>query len=226
MKNNDFNDLVVDGVPYSIAHLKDHKISIDVLFDNGDTREITVHMRPTNHLFSRQLTAADEQSRGVLIANGHWLTSYVHHDGNYQQVKGQPPTVKEHRIFCLSKFQDSFYFTDFVSLLRTNPRNITVLANAGDDRTCLSGILNIAGMADTAYLVFFTLSKINSKEANMLIESAFCVDSTGNSKAQKLVNTKIGNDAKPFVMVLKNVMEGRKPMDGAKKGKKNRKNKK
>lgn len=98
--------------------------------------------------------------------------------------------------------------------MQNDPTQVTVLANPGDEKTCLSGILNLVDRPDDVYLVFFTLTKINSKEANMLIESAYCVSKTTHYKAQKLLNKK--DDTKPFIIALKNVMEGRKPMESIK----------
>ncbi|EGR0997157.1 hypothetical protein EHJ37_19730 [Vibrio parahaemolyticus] len=214
-KNNDFDPLLVDGKEYSIEHLKDLSLALDVHFDNGDTRKITVNMRPTNHLFSRGYTDDDKQNFAALNKSGELLKSYVHHEGNYQKLKGEPPTLKEYRVFCKEKWGDSFLFPKFVDLITENPAQVTVLANAGDNKTCLSGILNIEDREGEVYLVFFSLTKVNSKEVNMFIESAYCVKSEENHKAKKLLSPS-RDDAKPFVIVLKNILEGRKPMEGRK----------
>ena len=212
-RNNDFNPMHVGGNTYGLEHLKDRFLVVDLDFDNGDTRTITVHMRPTNHLFSRSVTEQDKDNSAALKSSGHWLVSYVHHEGNYQSLKGEPPKLKECRVFCKEKWTDSFLFPKFIGLIADKPSHVTVLANAGDDKTCLSGILEIEERPDEVYLVFFNLSKINSKEANMLIESAYCVDSNANPKAKQLIKRE---DAKPFVVALKNVMEGRKPFESKK----------
>nr|MCG6364572.1 hypothetical protein [Vibrio fluvialis] len=94
-----------------------------------------------------------------------------------------------------------------------------------DSKTCLSGILEIADRPYDVYLVFFTLTKVNSKEVNMLITSAYCVNQSQNIKAQKLLNPKEG-DAKTFVVVLKNVMEGRKPLESLTQNKRRHKRRK
>jgi hypothetical protein len=214
IKNNDFDALVIDGIERSISHLKNLSVLIDVQFSNGDTRTIRIHMRPTNHLFSREETAADKANRPALASQGYLLTSYVHCEGNFQQLKGTSPAIKEHRIFCEMKWADSFYFPQFVELIQTVPIHVTVLANPGDEKTCLSGILDLADKPDDVYLVFFTLTKTNSREVNMLIESAYCVNKATHHKAQKLLTN--GGDVKPFIVALKNVMEGRKPMEGLK----------
>lgn len=225
--NNDFDPLHVNGEVYCISHLKDLSIILNVTFENGDTRPITVHMRPTNHLFSREVTTDDEANQVALESLGYWLKSYVHHEGNYQQVKGPPLKLKESRIFCYEKWTDSFLFPEFVGLLNQQPTQITVLANAGDDKTCLSGILELSERPGMVYLVFFSFTKVNSKEVNMLVESAYCVCRLTNRKAKKLLEPNQHRDeARPFIIALKNVMEGRKPLENVNRNKRHHKLKK
>ncbi|WP_417761735.1 hypothetical protein [Shewanella sp.] len=216
MNNNDFEPLLVDGNSYKIEHLKNLSLVLGVQFSNADTRPIKVNMRPTNHVFSRKVTDEDWVNKAEHLEKGAWLTSYQHHRGNYQQVRDDPPQVKEHRIFCGVKWNDSLLFPTFVEQLGASPAQITVLANTGDDGTCLSGLIEIDERPDEIYLVFFSLYKVNSKEANMLIESAYCVDKAAHEKAKRLLTYR-GEEARPFIIVLRNVMEGRLPMEGMKK---------
>lgn len=211
---NKFDHLIINGVEHRTDHLLDLSLIVDVKFENGDTRSITVHMRPTNHMISRKAEEADFIVRAEIEEHGRWLRSYVHYEGNYQQVIN-PPKIKECRVFCDNKWKDSFLFPKFVDLIAEHPSQVTVLANAGDEKTCLSGILKIEDHPNKVYLVFFKLIKVNSKEANMLIESAYCVDSTKDKQGKKLLTPK-QNDAKPFILALKNIMEGRKPMEAKK----------
>ena len=220
-RGNNFDPILIEGKEFNINHLKDLQLALSILFDNGDERIITVHMRPTNHLFSRAVVEEDWSERTTLEGKGVWLKSYVYHDGDYQKIKNTPPALKENRIFCKEKWSDSFIFPRFVQLLKTKPAQTTVLANAGDSKTCLSGIVEIENRPDDVYLVFFTLHKLNSKEVNMLIESAYCVSKTEDDKAKKLLSNK-GNK-KPFIVVLKNVLEGRLPMESKKKSKRTKK---
>jgi hypothetical protein len=222
---NDFDPIQVESETYDISHLKDMKLVFDIEFSNGDTRPITVHMRPTNHLFTREVKDEDYANRATFEALGYWLRSYVHNEGNYQSVKGEPLKLKEYRIFCHEKWLDSFFFPRFVKHLGEQPAKTTVLANAGDVKTCLSGILQLEEKVDDVYLVFFTLNKINSKEINMLIESAYSVPKNTHLKAQLLLAPK-KDDAKPFIVVLRNVQEGRLPLEGMKKNKRSYKLKK
>lgn len=203
LKNNDFQPIKIGDDVYPIAHLKGLGFVLQLEFGNGDIREVSVFVRPTNHVFSRSKTADDEELRN----SQHWLTSYTHETGNYQAVPHNAQ-VKEHRIFCPKKWAESHNLPLFIEKLAAQPTRITVLANAGDDRTCLSGLVETDNT--NVYLVFFTLHRLTSKTANMLIESAFCVDRTAH-KAQLLINHK-NTTAKPFVIVLRNVLEGRKPM--------------
>lgn len=215
MRGNDFDPVSTEDGDFSIEHLKDHKLVLDVEFGNAETRSITVHMRPTNHLFSREVEPEDSKQRSPLEEKGYWLKSYVHYEGNYQQIKDTPPVLKENRIFCQEKWLDSFYFPSFVILLQEQPVNTTVLANRGDDKTCLSGILEIEDKPDKAYLVFFTLTKVNSKEINMLIASAYCVSKQEHEKAKRLISCQ-REDKKPFIIIIRNILEGRLPLESKK----------
>lgn len=225
MNNGNFNPVVVDGVSYCIKHLQGLSFGVDVLFGNGDIRTIMIHTRPTNHLYTREVTDSDWPYRSSYEQSGAWLKSFQHHQGNYQSTVGSSPKIKEHRIFCLSKWNDSKLFPEFVNLIGATPTQITVLANfsSGDDKTCLSGILEIDGRPNELYLVFFTLHKVNSKECNMLIESAYCVPDI-HKKAKLLLDKH--DSAKPFIVILKNVMEGRKPFESAVVNKRSNKRKK
>lgn len=215
MRENDFDPILTVNGEFKIEHLKGHKLVLDVMFSNKDTRQITVHMRPTNHLFSRKVIDVDWAGRSDLEKKGYWLKSYVHHEGNYQQIKNNPRALKENRIFCEQKWSESFFFTDFVRLLEEKPSKITVLANEGDNKTCLSGLLELESRPDEAYLVFFTLTKVNSKEVNMLITSAFCVSKEEHRKAKRLISSS-REDKKPFIIILINVLEGRLPLESKK----------
>lgn len=209
--NNDFDPLVNTLGTFEIAHLKDLSAQFTIIFDNGDERLITVHMRPTNHLFSRKPSDEDWSTRALLTSQKLWLTSYVHHEANFQKTIN-PLEVKEHRIFCREKWEESFYFPDFVRLIQEKPSQTTVLANDGDDKTCLSGIIEIEDRPDEVYLVFFSLKKVNSKEVNMLIESGYCVSKEEHKKAQRLLsNNRDGK--KPLITVIKNIQEGRLPLE-------------
>lgn len=214
MNNNDFDPLENSLGKFEIAHLKDLSIKLNITFDNGDERTITVNMRPTNHLFSREVVEEDWSNKSSLIKKQLWLTSYVHHEANFQSVIS-PTRIKEHRIFCEDKWSDSFYFPEFVKLVEENPTQTTVLANEGDDKTCLSGIFEVENYPDKVYLVFFTLKKVNSKEVNMLIESGYCVSKEEHNKARRLISN--DRDGKrPFLIVIKNIQEGRLPLEGKK----------
>ena len=222
--NNDFDPILVGGKTYDLDHLKNIFITVDIKFDNGDVRPITIMIRPTNHVFSREAQPDDYEVRTDLAADGFWLPSFVHNEGNFNSIKGDPPRIKEFRVFCPLKHEDSLLLPLFAERLNANISQTTVLANAGDDKTCLSGILTLEGRPNDVYLVFFGLFKVNGREVNMLIHSAYCVDRNTNIQAKKLDNP-TRESVKPFAVVLKNVLEGRKPFEGKKNMKRSKKRK-
>ncbi|OEE10166.1 hypothetical protein [Aliivibrio fischeri] len=221
---NTFTPILVLGTEYPIAHLKDLKITLCIEFSNGDSRDITIHTRPTNHLYSRAVSNEDKLNKAVLISEGSLLRSYVHREGNYQAVVDEPLKIKEERVFCIDKWRQSYLFPSFVTQVQENYSQVSVLANKGDEKTCLSALLTVPEYDDHVYLVFFHLHKVNSKEVNMMIESAFLVERTAH-KAQKLITPK-SNEAKPFVVIVKNILENRKPFESIKQSKSKYKRKK
>lgn len=221
---NTFTPILVLGTEYPIDHLKNLKIVLCIEFTNGDSRDITIHTRPTNHLYSRSVANEDKLNKAVLISEGAWLRSYVHREGNYQAVVGEPLKMKEERIFCAEKWHQSYLFPSFVAQIQENYSQVSVLANNGDEKTCLSALLTVPECDEHVYLVFFHLHKVNSKEINMMIESAFLVEKTAH-KAQKLITPK-SNEAKPFVIIVKNILENRKPFESIKQSKSKYKRKK
>lgn len=222
---NNFNPVVVAGTSYPISHLCNLNIELSIEFSNGDERAINVHMRPTNHLYSRKAEAADYAQKSTLDNAGAWLRSYVHRSGNYQAVDTANLQLKEERVFCYQKWEQSTLFPEFVSYVTKHPSQLSVLANPGDDKTCLSALVTVPGELDKVYLVFFSLHKVNSKEVNMLIESAFLVLKEESEKAKKLLKPKEG-DSLPFIIIIKNVLEGRKAFETLKRSKKSYKRKK
>ncbi|MEZ8383208.1 hypothetical protein AB6C98_05830 [Vibrio splendidus] len=214
-----FTPLMVNGTKHDIIHLQNLLMKIDIECSNGDTRKVTVYTRPTNHLYTREVYDSDIPNLQALKANGELIRSYVHDSGNYQRVK-VPLRRKEDRVFCQIKYNDNKNFPTFVKEVEENPNTLSVLANSGDEATCLSGMLRLAGQPDIAYLVFFKLEKVSSKVVNMLIETGFCVDmndpvARSKNKVKRLMTPKkrIQDDRKPFVKILLNVLEGRKPFE-------------
>jgi hypothetical protein len=212
---NNFNPVVVAGTSYPISHLCNLNIELSIEFSNGDERAINVHMRPTNHLYSRKAESEDYAQKNTLDSVGAWLRSYVHRLGNYQAVDTANLQLKEERVFCYQKWEQSKHFPLFVEHVSSSPSQVSVLANPGDDKTCLSALISLENEEDKVYLVFFHLHKVNSKEINMLIESAFLVLKEESKKAQKLIKPK-DKEGMPFILIVKNVLEGRKPFENLK----------
>ena len=102
---------------------------------------------------------------------------------------------------------------------------VCVLANSGDARSCLSAlwVLPSPYEQDDFYIVIFKLTKINGKEINMLIETAFVVDAD-DFRVKKLTSKQNKQDQKPFLVILRNVLAGRKPFDSPKKTKSKKQN--
>lgn len=217
--NNDFHPIVTSNNRYALNHLKGLVVNFDVKFSNGDNRQIEVIIRPTNHLFSREVTDEDQSNKDALVSSGEWLVSFQHCETDFHRIKHTPPKIKEYRVFCEKKWKESHHLPDFINLLSERPNQITVLANQGDDKTCLSGILPLPENPELAFLVYFKLHKLNPKQASMLVETAFCVP-ISHRKVERLSKR---DEQKPFIVVLKNIIEGRKPMIGIRRSNKQHK---
>lgn len=215
---NGFSDIVLtknDGEErFPLKHLENHFIVIpEFLLESNQTVDLKVYIRPTNHLYSRR------PEKGVdnltkLSATGELLLRYEHAEGNYQAVK-EGMISPEKRIFCLIKYEQSFMFPSFVQSLQQNPSQLCILPNPGDRRTCLSALVKLPEPWNNndLYLVIFRLHKINSREINMLIETAFVVLPNDN-RAERLTAHRYKDDRKPFLVLLRNVLAGRLPFEG------------
>ena len=227
---NGFNDLVFltgSGVKrLGLGHLENLSIEIeDFQLENGSTTSVTVHMRPTNHLYSRRFDPSSD-NEVELKKTGELLLRFEHDDGNYQAVKrGTPILSTEKRVFCDKKYAQSKLFPAFVESLKKRLSTVCVLANSGDARSCLSAlwVLPSPYEQDDFYIVIFKLTKINGKEINMLIETAFVVDAD-DFRVKKLTSKQNKQDQKPYLVILRNVLAGRKPFDSPKKTKSKKQN--
>lgn len=120
---NGFNDLVFltgSGVKrLGLGHLENLSIEIeDFQLENGSTTSVTVHMRPTNHLYSRRFDPSSD-NEVELKKTGELLLRFEHDDGNYQAVKrGTPILSTEKRVFCDKKYAQSKLFPAFVESLK------------------------------------------------------------------------------------------------------------
>lgn len=223
---NGFNDLVflIDGEKKRLAlsHLENLYIVIDDFqLDNGNKTKLTVHMRPTNHLYSRRFEPASDDE-ALLTQTGELLLRYEHEEGNYQAVRhGAPVISTEKRVFCEKKYEQSMLFPAFVESLKQRLSSVCVLANSGDVRSCLSAlwVLPSPYAQEDFYIVIFKLTKCNGNEINMLIETAFVVDAN-DFRVKRLTEKRHRQDQKPFLVILRNVLGGRKPFDSPKKAKK------
>jgi hypothetical protein len=223
---NGFNDLVftIDGKEkrLGLSHLENLFIEInDFQLDDGRSITVTLHMRPTNHLYSRRFEP-ETDDEVALKATGELLLRYEHEAGNYQAVRRVSPVIStEKRVFCARKYEQSKLFPVFVESLKTRLQTICVLANQGDTRSCLSAlwVLPSPYSQDDYYIVIFKLTKLNGQEVNMLIETAFVVGAN-DSRVKRLRDKNYRQQQKPFLVILKNVLAGRRPFDSPRKPKK------
>ena len=219
---NGFDDLVIKKNEkeraYSLAHLEGLSVAIqEFRFEDGRVGLVEVHVRPTNHVYSRKLEGTDNYT--AIEATGELLIKYEHHQDNPQQIKkdalGNPKIDSDKRVFCPDKYQYSKLLPSFVGLLEMTPNHVSVLPNKGDSRTCLSALFALPQEAypeSHCYLVFFTLHKKSSCTMHMVIETAFVVDED-HMKAKLLTNSKHHEQRRPFIILLRNIFAGRNPFE-------------
>lgn len=230
---NGFDDLIInrDGeeLPFSLSHLMDKSIEIpEFQLDSNHVVHLVVHMRPTNHLYSRKFDP-DQDNYAALQATGKLLRRYEHHDGNFQAVTRERKLSSDIRVFCRVKHEASLLFQDFVEYMSQNLSDICVLPHAGNKKTCLSALMTLPDPhpGTNNYVVLFSLHKVNSKTINMLIETAF-IATDDDWRVKLLTGGAQKDNAKPFLVLLRNVLAGRAPFEGkakrsAKKGYKKKK---
>lgn len=199
-------------VSYDLTHLKDKGFTIDEFeTESKHVIKLNVNIVPTNHLYSRGFVANQDNIR-VLEQTGELLRRYEHYSDNYSAVTQERTLSNELRVFCKDKYTDNLnYFPSFIDFLKCNLHNICVLPHArkGDHRKTLTGLLSVAEGKN--YIVLFTLHKTNNKNINMFCETAFVV-ADDDFRAKKLIER--DDTSKPFLVLLKNVLSGRKPFEG------------
>jgi hypothetical protein len=204
---------------YDLSHLKSLSIGIDNLnVDNGQSIKVQVNLNVTNHVYSRKLEETD--SLNAFNATGELLTRYKHEKGNTGKLifENGKPVVFEYRIFDLTKYHQSKILPLFVDYINKNITKKCMLANGGDDSTSLSALFEMPEpYIDTkAYLVIFTLKKVNGNNVNMLIETAYICDIEADHRLRKLSkpeNRSDQNSLRPFTSLIINVLAGRKPFE-------------
>jgi hypothetical protein len=210
---NGFNDVIFteDSAvkQYSLSHLEGLSIHFEEFeLESKQVIPVAIHVRPTNHLYTRRFVPNSDS-----IASSRLLTRYEHHDGNFQAVK-EPPTIStEKRIFCDEKYEANKRLPDFIKHAQeNNPK--CILANRGDTRTCLSALIEVQQDNNGQilyYLVMFKLHRVNRKNINMLVETAFIV----NADDQRAKRIKDGQEAdkKPFKVLVRNILAKREPFE-------------
>ncbi len=199
---------------FTLDHLFDHVIEIENFrFEDQRTETISIEVRPTNHVYSRALVNSDHELQ--LSYSGHLLIKYEHYEDRPHITKidrdGSKIVSSDKRVFCLDKYLSSKNIPLFVESLQEYSTSFCVLANKGDDRTCLTGFFEFQhGKREKhCYVVLFKLHRLNARELSMVIETAFLVDE--DDFRVKLLQ---GRDTKPFLVAVRNVFAKRPPFQG------------
>jgi hypothetical protein len=202
---------------HSLSHLRDLCIDINgFVFENNVVDNIKIFVRPTNHVYSRKFDSVTDNTKR-LKENGELIIKYEYHEDNPSKLKkdahGLPAVSTDVRVFCHDKYTSSYNIPAFVESLGNYPSKFCVLANKGDDRTCLTGLFEFPqGERDNnCFIVLFKLHRINSRELSMVIETAFIVEHS-DLRARRIIAEDTG---KPFLVIIKNIFAKRRPFEGA-----------
>lgn len=197
---------------YCLMHIYNLQITIpNFAFEDGRIDTVTIHVRPTNHVYSRALEK-QKDDMDKLKKSGHLLLKYEHIPSDPTQETPNKTLSSDIRVFCPEKYQASLLLTDFVQALNTHPKNICALANKGDDRTCLSALFK-AQSDSRFYVVLFRFHKKANNEASMVIETAFLAEED-DFRVKMLKNPKNKPNTRPFLILLRNIFAGRRPFEG------------
>lgn len=220
----------IDGITqvFPLDHLFNHVVQVeDFKFEDQRIEKISIEVRPTNHVYSRALENSDHELQ--LSYSGHLLIKYEHYEDRPHIAKldrdGCKIISSDKRVFCRDKYLSSQNIPLFVESLQESYSSLCVLANKGDDRTCLTGFFEFQhGESEKhCYVVLFKLHRLSARDLSMVIETAFLVDE--DDFRVKLLQ---GRDTKPFLVAVRNVFAKRPPFQGPalRKSKKNYKKKK
>jgi hypothetical protein len=208
--------LKIDGNSrtYTLEHLFDHVITIDGFkFEDNRVEPISIAVRPTNHVYSRAIEPTDDYHN--ITESGSLIQKYQHLENNPHVSKldnlGQRIISSDVRVFCEDKYKSSLNLPLFVENLQSSSSQFCVMANKGDERTCLTGLFEFQyGASDKhCYVVLFKLHRLTPRDLSMVIETAFLVDE-GDFRSKLLK----GDDTKPFLVTVKNVFAKRSPFQG------------
>ncbi|MBU2979864.1 hypothetical protein [Alteromonas sp. C1M14] len=209
-------EVEIDGIAqvFPLDHLFDHVVKVENFkFEDQRIETISIEVRPTNHVYSRALERSDNEKQ--LSDSGHLLIKYEHHEDRPHIAKldryGQKIVSSDKRVFCSEKYLSSQNIPLFVKSLQESSSNFCILANKGDDRTCLTGFFEFEhGESEKhCYVVLFKLHRLSARDLSMVIETAFLVDE--DDFRVKLLQ---GKDTKPFLIAVRNVFAKRPPFQG------------
>lgn len=207
--------ITIDGVEsnYDLSHTLDLEITIDDFqFENGIVGPAFVKVKPTNHVYSRAIENSDDKL--ALDSTGELLKSYEHYPNDVDKPKkdkhGNLIVSKELRVFCQTKYEQSFFLKTFVDEVQMNISNACVMPHKSDDLKAMSALFKLPEeYGDNYYIVLFKLHKMRANLIHMIIDTAFVVGP--DDFRYKLFNNK---NTKPFAVLMKNVFAGRKPFEG------------
>lgn len=197
-------EVEIDGITqvFPLDHLFNHVVQVeDFKFEDQRIEKISIEVRPTNHVYSRALENSDHELQ--LSYSGHLLIKYEHYEDRPHIAKldrdGCKIISSDKRVFCRDKYLSSQNIPLFVESLQESYSSLCVLANKGDDRTCLTGFFEFQhGESEKhCYVVLFKLHRLSARDLSMVIETAFLVDE--DDFRVKLLQ---GRDTKPFWLQL------------------------
>lgn len=104
---------------YCLMHIYNLQITIpNFAFEDGRIDTVTIHVRPTNHVYSRALEK-QKDDMDKLKKSGHLLLKYEHIPSDPTQETPNKTLSSDIRVFCPEKYQASLLLTDFVQALNT-----------------------------------------------------------------------------------------------------------
>ena len=229
---NNLDDLIIvlngKSVTKSLTHLENLKILIvDFISESNNKNDVTINIRPTNHVYSRSFDKGTD-NREKLQRTGELLLKFEHQPDNPERLildgNGNKKLSSDVRVFCDEKYESSKLLPVFKTMLETNIRTACVIANLGDNKTCLSALLELPAHygPDLRYVVFFKFHKVSATEISMIIETAFIV-ALNHFKIKQLENEE---DQKSLQAIIKNILAGRFPFEGKSRTKSKKKYKK
>ena len=192
---------------YPLSHLRGLRVTIkDLKRDDLSKVDVNIEVHPSNHLYSRK--KEDEDNLDDLNRRGAVF---------YRPIS-QASSKKETRIFCKEKYMASQFLKPLIMQLNKSPEKKCILANKYDKESCFSAVFDIKGNPNEAYLIIFKLKKVNSKKLIMSIDTGF-LSNVNNRHPLRVLKGNKSKELLPFSIIVRNVLQGRRPFDGIRRSK-------